>query len=54
MLYNKKRLRNRILQALYRPRTAQYNFLSPDAMSFMDELDRRIEEKLTPMFEELF
>jgi len=54
MLYNTKRLKNRILQALYRPKSAQYNFLSHDAMSFIDELDRRIEEKITPLFDEIF
>jgi len=54
MLYNTKRLKNRILQAMYRPKSAQYNFFSHDAMSFMDELERRIEEKITPLFDEIF
>jgi len=54
MLYNHKRLKNRILQAMYRPKVSRSRLLSGDALSFIDELDRRIEEKITPLLSELF
>jgi len=54
MLYNTKRIKNRILQALYRPKAAQYNFFPAEMLSFIDELDIRIEEKITPLLEDLF
>lgn len=54
MLYNTKRIKNRILQALYRPKSAQYNFLPPEALTFIGELDRRIDEEITPLLNEIF
>jgi len=48
-----KRIQNRILQATYRPRVNRINFISGDALSFLDELDTEINEKITPLLAEL-
>jgi len=49
------RIRNRILQKLYRPRRKQsFSFISDQALSALDEIDRRIEEQITPLLSELF
>jgi len=49
------RIRNRILQKLYRPRRWQgISFVSAQAISALDEIDRRIEEQITPLLSELF
>jgi len=54
MFYNRKRIQNRILQAMYRPKVSRSRLLSGEALSFIDELDKRIEEKITPLLSELF
>jgi len=46
-----KRIQNRILQAMYRPRTSR--LISISALSFLDELDTEIDEKITPLLAEL-
>ena len=47
------RIRNRILQKLYRPRRKN-RFLTAKAMSALEEIDRRIEEQITPLLSDLF
>ena len=48
------RIRNRILQILYRPRRVRSRFISANAMSALEEIDRCIEEDITPLLSELF
>ena len=48
------RIRNRVLQKLYRPRKGRRRFLTAQALCALDEIDRRIEEKITPLLSELF
>ena len=50
------RLRNKILQALYRPRStsSKVNVFSAQSLSLFDELDKAIEEKITPLLSEFF
>ena len=48
------RIRNRILQKLYRPRRGKSRFLTAEALSALDEIDRRIEEEITPLLSGLF
>jgi len=48
-----KRIQNRILQAMYRPKVSRNRFLSGDALSFLDEIDNEIDEKITPLLAEL-
>ncbi|MCL1862700.1 MAG: hypothetical protein FWF78_03940 [Defluviitaleaceae bacterium] len=48
------RLRNKILQVLYRPRIVKSSVFSSQSLSIFDELDKAIEEKITPIFSELF
>jgi len=54
MLYNHRRIKNRIMQAMYRPRMSRNRLISGDALSFIDELEQRIEEKITPLLDDLF
>jgi len=54
MLYYRKRIQNRILQAMYRPRTTHNRFLSGETLTFFDEIDRELEENITPLLAELF
>jgi len=54
MNYFRKRIQNRILQALYRPRLSSNPFMSGDTLSFLDELENAIEENVTPLLSELF
>jgi len=53
---NHIRFKTRILQLMYRPKTAQAgnSLFSVDALSFLDELDQKIEEEITPILDELF
>ena len=52
MRYYRIRIKNRLLQAMYRPRVTSiipsYTWLA------LDEIDKRIEEKITPLLAELF
>jgi len=48
-----KRIQHRILQALYRPKASRNHFLSSDVLSFLDEIDKEIDEKITPLLAEL-
>ena len=48
-----KRIQNRILQAMYRPRGNRISIISGDAVSFLDELDSEIDKKITPLLAEL-
>ncbi|MCL2378701.1 MAG: hypothetical protein FWC77_06220 [Defluviitaleaceae bacterium] len=47
------RIRNRILQKLYKP-MRKNRFITGRALSALDEIDRRIEETITPLLSELF
>jgi hypothetical protein len=47
-MFNKTRLKNKILQIFYRPRISSKN------ISFFDELEKNIEEKITPLLEDFF
>jgi len=48
------RIRNRILQKFYKPKRAKSRFISSQAIAALEELDRRIEEEITPLLSELF
>jgi len=48
------RIRNRILQKLYRPRRGKSRFITAQALLALEEIDRRIEEEITPLLSELF
>ncbi|MCL2571905.1 MAG: hypothetical protein FWE11_05835 [Defluviitaleaceae bacterium] len=48
------RIKNKILQKLYRPRRTKIPFFTIQAMEALEEIDRRIEEKITPLLSELF
>jgi hypothetical protein len=49
------RLRNRILQAFYRPKRRNGLFLlSTQTLSVFDELEEKIEKNITPLLSELF
>jgi hypothetical protein len=54
MLRYRIRIRNRLLQLLYRPATGKPRFISAEALAFLDDLDKRLEEKVTPLLESLF
>jgi len=54
MVLNRKRLQNRILQALYRPKMRRYDFISQGAVSFLDELENVLEEKVSPLLSDIF
>jgi len=58
MLYNRKRIQNRILQVMYRPHIvrsqSRLNLISGDALTFLDELENTLEEKITPLLSDLF
>jgi hypothetical protein len=54
MLAYKLRLRNRLRQLFYKPVIKKPRFISAAAVSFFDELDKTLEEKLTPLFDDLF
>jgi len=48
------RIRNKLLQMLYKPKRSKGIFITNKAMSALDEIDRHIEEKVTPLLSELF
>ena len=48
------RIRNRILQKFYRPGRSKSRFISAQAIAALEELDRRIEEEITPLLSEIF
>ncbi|MCL2455947.1 MAG: hypothetical protein FWD19_00185 [Defluviitaleaceae bacterium] len=49
------RLRNRILQAFYRPPSRKKIFLFPaQTVSVFDELEEKIEKNITPLLAEFF
>jgi len=48
------RIRNRILQKLYRPRRSKNRFITAQAIAALEEIDRRIEENITPLLSEIF
>jgi hypothetical protein len=56
MLRYRIRLRNRLLQLFYKPnrRPGKPRYISADALSFFDELDKKLEEKITPLLNDLF
>ena len=54
MFINWARLRNRVAQWLYKPIVPRPSYLSEEALSFLDELDKAVEDKITPLLEDLF
>jgi hypothetical protein len=48
------RIRNRILQKMYRPRQKRSRLLSAHTMASLDAIDKSIEEKITPLLSGLF
>lgn len=54
MLGYKIRLRNRLLQFFYKPIKAKPRYISAEAMSFLDDLDKALEEKCAPLFADFF
>ena len=54
MLYNRKRIKHRILQAMYRPKVPHRRFMSGNALAFLDDLENALEEKITPLLSDLF
>jgi len=51
-------MQNRILQAMYRPKISRnrlgLSLISGNALSFLDELENTLEEKITPLLSDLF
>ena len=56
MLSNHIRLRNKILQILYRPEVSRRKLfsLSEKTIAILDEIDSGIEKQITPLLEDLF
>ncbi|MCL1786878.1 MAG: hypothetical protein FWG38_02725 [Defluviitaleaceae bacterium] len=54
MLYNRKRMRHRILQVMYRPKVSHGRFISGGALAFLDDLENALEEKVTPLLSDFF
>jgi len=52
--YYRKRIQNRILQAMYRPSSSRLRFLSGDTLTFLDDLEKEISENVTPLLSDLF
>jgi len=50
-MLNSKRIQNRILQLMYRPK--QKSTLPLGALDFLKDLDEVIEEKITPLLAEI-
>jgi hypothetical protein len=53
MLYCRILIRNRLLQAFYRP-APRKSFMSAKSFSALDAIDKSIEEKITPLLSEFF
>ncbi|MCL2223347.1 MAG: hypothetical protein FWB96_00085 [Defluviitaleaceae bacterium] len=55
-MWNYVRFRNKILQLLYKPQTANNGLfqLPEKTLSAFDEIENSIEEKITPLLSELF
>lgn len=49
-----KRIQNRVLQAMYRPKLSRSRLISKGALSFFDDLEKALEEKITPLLSDLF
>ena len=56
MWNNRMRIRNKILQFMYRPRVSRngFSFLSKDFLSVLDEIESGIEKNITPLLSDLF
>jgi len=48
------RLRNRLLQLFYKPTKAKPRYTSAEATSFFDDLEAKLEERLAPIWDDLF
>ena len=49
------RIRNRLLQKLYKPRKSPSKFFASEkAIKALDEIDKSISEKITPLLSDLF
>jgi len=49
----KIRLKNRLLQLLYKPQPPKAP-ANQETLTFLDELEQQLEEKITPLLKELF
>lgn len=56
MLFRHIRLRNRILQAFYRPQSSKNGLIAlpSKSLSLFGEIEKGIEKKITPLLSELF
>ena len=54
MRHYRTRLRNRILQALYRPRRFHRQFVPTGTLDVLEEIDKGIEEHITPLLSDFF
>jgi len=54
MFYYRNRIRNRLLQAFYRPRRSRGGIFSASAFDALDEIDKSIEKSITPLLSEFF
>jgi len=55
MIRYRIRIRNRLLQHLYRPRAgSKSRFLSAETLAAFDELDKAVEKKITPLLADFF
>jgi len=52
MQHYRVRIKNRLLQAMYRPRVR--SIIPTTAWQVLDEIDKGIEDKITPLLSELF
>jgi len=48
------RIRNLLLQKMYKPRRGKSRFISAQAMEALEEIERRIEDTITPLLADLF
>ena len=48
------RIRNKILQLLYRPKNTKNTFLSAQTLDAFSAIDKAIEKKITPLLSGLF
>jgi hypothetical protein len=56
MFMSRIRIRNRILQVLYRPKASRNGFslFSKDILSAFDEIESGIEKNITPLLSDFF
>ena len=54
MKLHRKYLQNRLLQALYRPKSRQNSLISKEANTFFDEIENALDEKVSPLLSDFF